>query len=60
MTIYDRNGLVVFETKDVNKGWDGKIGEGELAPFGTYIWLVIINGDDRKEQKRLGQVTLLK
>lgn len=60
MTIYDRNGLVVFETKDINKGWDGKIGEGEQAPFGTYIWLVIINGDNKKEQKRLGQVTLLK
>jgi len=60
MAIYDRNGLVVFETKDINKGWNGKIGEGELAPFGTYVWLVILKDGDGKEQKRLGQVTLLK
>lgn len=60
MTIYDRNGLVVFETNDINKGWDGKIGEGELAPFGTYIWLVIVKDGEGREQKRLGQVTLLK
>jgi gliding motility-associated-like protein len=60
MTIYDRNGLVVFETNDINKGWDGKIGEGELAPFGTYVWLVIVKDDGGTEHKRLGQVTLLK
>src|SRR5205085_1771071 len=39
MTIYDRWGRVMYETKNLNKGWDGSL-NGSPAPQGTYIYYV--------------------
>ena len=60
LAIYDRNGAVIFQSKDINTAWNGKIGDGEQAPFGTYIWLIIIQDEFGKETKQLGQVTVIK
>jgi len=35
--IYNRNGQLIFETKDWTKKWDGTI-NGNLQPTGTYVW----------------------
>jgi gliding motility-associated-like protein len=40
LMIYDRWGILVFETDDMLKPWDGKIQGGDLAPVGTYTWYV--------------------
>jgi len=37
--IYDRWGLMVFETKDINQGWDGTY-NGKPQPLGTYVYIV--------------------
>jgi gliding motility-associated-like protein len=36
-TVYDRAGQIVFTTKDINEGWDGKSG-GVLLPAGIYVY----------------------
>jgi gliding motility-associated-like protein len=37
LDIYDRWGVKVFSTRDVNKGWDGTI-DGTKAAEGSYIY----------------------
>ena len=37
MMIYNRWGELIYETRDINKGWDGSI-NGEEAPLGSYVY----------------------
>jgi gliding motility-associated-like protein len=49
MYIYDRWGGMVFESDDIDAGWDGNIG-GQPAPAGVYVWTFRIKfrGEDIK------------
>jgi gliding motility-associated-like protein len=40
MQVFDRGGQKIFETNDINEGWDGTINGGEEAPVGIYIYKV--------------------
>jgi gliding motility-associated-like protein len=42
MMIYDRWGQLLFESNDINTGWDGIIG-GKYLPVDTYVWIVRVN-----------------
>jgi PKD repeat protein len=58
MYVYNRWGELVFESKDINIGWDGYI-KNRLAAQGVYIWLVkgkYLNGENFVFK---GDVTLL-
>ncbi len=46
--VYNRNGQLVFETKDWTNKWDGSV-NGILQPGGTYIW--VLNYIDDKGKK---------
>jgi gliding motility-associated-like protein len=37
--VYNRYGNLVFESHDINKGWDGTI-NGKLQDTGTYVWFL--------------------
>ena len=37
--VYNRWGQVVFESKDLLKGWDGRI-NGQLPETGVYVWIM--------------------
>jgi gliding motility-associated-like protein len=39
MTIFNRYGQKLFETKDPLQGWDGKAGAGKPLT-GAYVWMV--------------------
>jgi gliding motility-associated-like protein len=39
MSIFDRWGRNIFETKDISNGWDGTI-EGKLGPPGVYMYTI--------------------
>ena len=57
--IYNRWGELMFESKDVDVGWDGYY-NGKLCPQDVYIWKVegkFING---KTFEKTGDVTLLR
>ncbi len=48
MVIYNRWGELVFESKDINQGWDGYI-KGHMAAQGVYVWKVkgkYLNGEN--------------
>lgn len=36
--VYNRAGVVVFETTDISRGWDGTT-NGENQPVGVYVWV---------------------
>ena len=39
LQIFNRWGQLIFESDDVNEGWDGKY-KGTLAPQAVYVWKV--------------------
>lgn len=59
LMIFDRWGLMVFDTKDVDKGWDGYY-NGKLCQQGVYVWKVHAVFEDGNEVVKTGDVTLLK
>ena len=61
LTIYNRQGLLVYTTKDLNTGWDGTH-NGQPCPQGAYVWHLRIRTVDRPNdwQVSMGTVTLLR
>ncbi|MBK8787007.1 MAG: gliding motility-associated C-terminal domain-containing protein [Chitinophagaceae bacterium] len=37
--IFNRYGQLIYSTKQLGNGWDGKI-NGKLQPVGTYVWIL--------------------
>ncbi len=58
-TIFDRWGSAIFNTDDVNQGWDGTI-HGKDADPGVYVYYVRVKLSDLTFKKFSGSVTLLK
>jgi len=40
LTVYDRLGNVLFQTDDINRGWDGYVGD-RLCQFGVYAYRAV-------------------
>jgi gliding motility-associated-like protein len=57
--IYNRWGVKVFETSDINKGWDGTY-SGTPQPMGVYIYTVEAQSNSGKPFVKQGNVTLLR
>jgi gliding motility-associated-like protein len=57
--IYNRWGVKVFETADINKGWDGTF-NGQPQPMGVYIYTVEAQSNTGKPFIKQGNVTLLR
>jgi gliding motility-associated-like protein len=57
--IFNRWGNLLFETKDINEGWDGTY-NGTPQPFGVYIYeLEAVSGTGKIIRKH-GNLTLLR
>jgi gliding motility-associated-like protein len=59
MHIYDRWGQLVFESNDINKGWDGKY-KGSPEPEEVYWLWLSMTLPDGKTFYRSGNVTLVR
>lgn len=59
LQVFNRWGLLVYESKDVYKGWDGYLENGELANQGVYIWKASGKFSDGIDFNRVGDVTFL-
>ena len=53
MRIYNKWGQEIFQSTDMNEGWDGKI-NGKTAPLGVYVYLVTyqLEGNESKEGEK--------
>ncbi|OJW81678.1 MAG: hypothetical protein BGO69_14290 [Bacteroidetes bacterium 46-16] len=57
--IFNRWGNVVFETSDINQGWDGKY-KGEPQPFGVYVYTIEAYTNTGLKFVKQGNVTLIR
>lgn len=61
MYIYDRWGMQLYHTTDINKGWNGEInGNGNICQVDTYVYDITVTDVSRRSHKFLGKVTLLR
>lgn len=59
LLIYDRYGGIVFETRDIKQGWNGRDQTGKLRSGGIYIYHVRIIQPDGSITQDQGTVMLL-
>ena len=60
MTLFNRWGLELWSSKDINQGWDGRLKDGTPCPQGAYAYhfhLRSVNGD---VENGIGTVTLIR
>lgn len=58
-SVFDRWGNKIFESEDINKGWDGTY-NGKLMNTETYIWELKATLKDGTEIERKGNVMLMR
>lgn len=59
MLIFNRWGEVVFESANSEKGWNGSMKNGNMAPAGIYPWVIQYSDFLGKKHKQQGTVTLI-
>ncbi|MGA2407013.1 MAG: PKD domain-containing protein [Bacteroidales bacterium] len=59
LKIFSKLGILIFESSDINLGWDGYI-KGQLSEPGVYIWKVRGKFRNGEPFIKMGDVTLLK
>lgn len=59
LQIFNRWGVLIYESDDVHKGWDGYYANGTLADQGVYVWKVSGRFADGKYFNLVGDVTFL-
>jgi gliding motility-associated-like protein len=59
LNIYNRWGERVFQTNNINSGWDGKF-KGADAPVETYTWWISYTATDGSKKAEIGTFSLLR
>ena len=62
LLVFDRWGAVLFESRQIENGWDGRY-KGILSPTGGYIWKIVYsyyNDSQLKSTTETGTLTLLR
>ncbi len=57
--VFDRWGVMVFETKNIDEGWDGMF-KAKPQPFGVYVYELEATTNTGRKIKRQGNVTLVR
>ncbi|MCH8904586.1 MAG: PKD domain-containing protein [Bacteroidetes bacterium] len=61
MQIWTRWGHLIFETNDIEEGWNGRLfNRGKEAQDGVYVYVVILTNDSYETRNYKGIVVLLK
>lgn len=59
LQIFNRWGVLIYESNNLHKGWDGYFGNGNLALQGVYVWKATGRYADGKYFNLVGDVTFL-
>ena len=59
LKIFSKLGILIFESSDINIGWDGYF-KGQLSDPGVYIWKVRGNFRNGEPFIKMGDITLLR
>ena len=57
--VYNRWGELVFETKQIEKGWDGQF-KGKPQPMGVYVYIIDAVTSTGKRFYKQGNITLIR
>jgi len=62
LSIYDRAGTLVFETDEINKGWDGRTQNNgaEITKEDVYMWRIELKNTKGEKEHLMGYLNLLK
>lgn len=59
MYVFDRWGNLIFQTDDLNYGWDGTY-KGNKCQEDVYVWRIVYTDSRDKKHKLIGHITLLR
>lgn len=59
MQIFNRGGQLIFQSSDINKGWDGTF-KGQLAENSVYVYKITYMTKNSKSKTITGSVTLVR
>jgi hypothetical protein len=59
LQIFNRWGVLLYESSDLFKGWDGYFSNSKLALQGVYVWKVVGRYADGTYFNKIGDVTFL-
>ena len=59
LAVFNRFGQTVFESRDINKGWDGRWNNA-TQPAGTYIYTLEMMSLDGRTFTHKGTITLIR
>ncbi|WP_431210936.1 gliding motility-associated C-terminal domain-containing protein [Puia sp. P3] len=59
LIVFNRNGAKVFETSNVEVGWNGMIG-GNSAPTGTYVYVLQATTSEGVLVRKQGTLLLIR
>lgn len=59
LTVFDRNGKLLFQTNVLRQGWDGT-SNGKPVPMGCYVYLIRTSTMDADPREYIGTVTLIR
>ncbi len=57
--IFNENDQIVFQSKNKNKKWDGRLANGQLAPKGTYIYSIKYTSLNNNKYSKNGIIHLI-
>ena len=60
MTIWDRWGGLLFETNDINTGWDGRGKTGKMSPSGVYVYHITFTAPRGEPMEYKGFATIIR
>jgi gliding motility-associated-like protein len=59
--VYNRWGMLVFETEDPDNGWNGRLqNQGDDLPSGAYAWIITMRLDNGAPKTEKGMVMLVR
>ena len=59
LQIFNRWGVLLYESSELQKGWDGYFDKSKLALQGVYVWKTVGRYADGKYFNKIGDVTFL-
>jgi gliding motility-associated-like protein len=59
LQVFDRWGELMFTSSDAQQGWDGLF-RGQKCTPDTYVWRIIVSGNNNRQLEYTGKVYLLK
>ncbi len=57
--IFNRYGELIFETTDMQTGWDGRY-KGQKVPSGSYAWIIFVETPDGVQDTQRGSVVVIR